>query len=412
MVKDKMELFTNAKQATKHFCRLYGKKTFFQYKRYNDLIRRFKKQYGAKNCYLASSSGRVELIGNHTDHNGGCVIGCCINLDIAAAFLPNGDNTVRIRSSKYAAIEFAVDDAENVQGGSAGMVKGVVAYLKNNNYAVGGFDAYLHSTVPSGAGISSSAAFETLVGVILSYCYNNGSIPPETLAKAGQYAENEYFNKPSGLLDQSVAAFGGLVKLDFANGVQCKKIDGKQYNVKLALVHTGKSHSNLTKLYASIPQEMRAVANKFGKERLAEVDPSEFERSYQQLERELGKRPVLRAKHFFEENARVDAADNALAEGNADKLIALVNQSGQSSMYQLQNCAVGEQDTAISDVISFIGNLPQNVGARVHGGGFAGTVLCVIPSLQFDAVYNILCERYGRKNVLSLAVRPIGATVL
>lgn len=406
-----MEQYVNAKQAIKHFESLYGKRTYSQYKRYANLIKQFKKRFNEKKCYFASSSGRVELIGNHTDHNGGRVIGCCVNLDIVAAFLPNQDNKVRIFSSQYAPIQFNVSDVEKLQGGSAGMAKGVLSYLCNNGFNVGGFNAYFHSTVPSGAGISSSAAFETLIGIIQSYLYNCGNITPETLARAGQYAENVYFNKPSGLLDQSVVAFGGLVELDFSNGVRCDKLNAKLDGAKLALINTGKSHSNLNNLYASIPQEMKAVAARFGKESLIEVDEGEFEHNYLKFQQEIGERPVLRAKHFFEENARVDATKQALLCSDLDKVIIMINESGQSSMHQLQNCAVDENDTVISDAIQFIHSL-GNVGARVHGGGFAGTVLCVIPNKLQNNVYSALCSRYNESNVLSLTIRPIGATVL
>lgn len=406
-----MEQFTNGKQACKNFEILYGKKTYSQYKRYDNLIRQFKKRFAVKSCNLASASGRVEFVGNHTDHNGGKVIGCCVNLDIVAAFLPNNSNVVRIVSSQYAPIEFCVADAEKIQGGSAGMAKGVVAYLKKNGYKVGGFDACFHSTVPSGAGISSSAAFEVLAGVIISHCYNNGTIKPDELARAGQYAENVYFNKPSGLLDQSVVAFGGIVELDFKKGVVCHSLDTTFDKVNLALVNTGKSHANLTNMYASIPQEMRQVAAYFGKERLVEVDAKQLESEFDSVRQNVGARPAYRAKHFFEENVRVDEMVVALEQCDVNKVISLVNASGDSSMNQLQNCAVDDHDTAISDAVNFARSQAL-CGARVHGGGFAGTVLCVAPTSENEKLLKQLVGKYGKKNVLPLKIRSVGAMVL
>lgn len=406
-----MERFVNARQAINYFDGLYGKKTYSQYKRYANIIKQFKKRFNEKACYLATSSGRVELIGNHTDHNGGRVLGCCVDLDVVAAFLPNNDGKVRVYGEKYSPIVFDIADSGKVQSGSIGLVKGVLAYLAANGYKVGGFTAYCSSVLPSGAGISSSAAFETLIGVIQSGLYNDGSISAETLARAGQYAENVYFNKPCGLLDQSVVAFGGLVALDFANGVHCEKLNARFDGMKLALINTGKSHSNLTHLYAAIPQEMKAVAAYFGKERLIDVNYLDFQREYVRVQNKVGARPALRAKHFFEENVRVDEAKNALLCNDLNAFISLINQSGQSSMNQLQNCAVDENDVLISDAVRFVRSL-GNVGARVHGGGFAGTVLCVIPKDLQESVCADLRVKYGGNNVLPLTVRTIGAAVL
>ena len=389
---------------------LYGRKNMQDIARYDALLNEFKQNYGYSWAHLCSSSGRVEFIGNHTDHNGGRVVGCTISLDIIAAFRPNGKNEINVVGTGRSAIKVELNDPAKL-GGSEGLVKGVVEYLLSQGYKAGGFDAYTDSTVPSGAGVSSSAAFETAIGVIVSELFNDGQISAETLAKAGQYAEREYFDKPCGLLDQSVVAVGGFVALDFADGLSYKTIDADFSKLQLVLIDNGVSHSNLSPLYAAIPAEMKAVAAFFGKERLIELDEKTFFDNYGEVEKTVGTRPALRAKHFYEENRRVDEIQLALSSGNIDKTLELVNASGDSSLYQLQNCAVDEQDTAIADIIHTARGLTYSA-ARVHGGGFAGTVLCVIPTAHATDFIAKTTEIYGKDKVLPLRLRTVGAKVL
>lgn len=397
-------------QVCKRFDSLYNKREYSQFKRYDNLIWRFKKQFKRDGCFVASSSGRVEVIGNHTDHNGGQVFTCAVNVDIIAAFLPNGTDVVRVISDGYPQITFDVSRPPQLNGG-VGLAEGVIQYLKQAGYAVGGFDLYSHSQVPGGAGVSSSAAFEMLIATIVSQCFNDGAIPLDTMAKAGQYAENKYLNKPCGLLDQGAVLIGGMVHFDFKDGFACNQAQAQTDNLRLVLVNTGKSHAGLSHLYASIPAEMFAVAQYFGKRRLIEVEAQQLYDNEQAIRASLGDRPYLRAKHFFEENTRVELMSAALAQGDVDEIIRLINASGDSSMYQLQNCAVDEHDTAISDAIRYVRSL-GNVGARVHGGGFAGTILCVMPVASFNSVYSALVERFGDKNVLLMSIRPIGTSIL
>ncbi|MDE7454203.1 MAG: galactokinase [Clostridia bacterium] len=404
-----MNTFCYTNEVCKYFDALYNKRNIDIFNRYDNLIWQFRKQFNATNCYIASSSGRVELVGNHTDHNGGKVIGCGITLDIVAVFKPNNSNTVRITSEGYSIVSFDVSQDPQITGG-AGLAEGVATYLKNAGYNVGGFDMITHSIVPSGAGVSSSAAFEMLVGTIISNCFNDGAIPTDVLARAGQYAENKYLNKPCGLLDQGVSGVGGLVRLNFANGFEASKIDSNA-DIRFVLVNTGKSHAGLSHLYASIPQEMLAVAKYFDKQRLIDVDAQQLFDNEQAIRKSLGDRPFLRAKHFMEENAIVEQMTTALQTGDTQQVIDLVNKSGDSSMYQLQNCAVDENDTAIPDAIAYARSL-GNVGARVHGGGFAGTILCVVRKADFDSVYSSLVQRYGNQCVLPMAIRNTGAIVL
>ena len=405
-----MQKFYYAQQIVPHLQGLYGKRNIADVERYEQVLNEFKRRFGYDYAYFCSSSGRVELIGNHLDHNGGVVLGCAVNLDIIAAFRPSETQVVRILGDERNPIRIDVhDDAKPV--GSAGLVKGVLTYLENAGYKVGGFDAYTNSTVPSGAGVSSSAAFELAVGSIVNHCFNDGAIPPEILAKAGQFAEREYFNKPCGLLDQSVVAVGGLVKLDFCEDLTFEQLEVPNNAFHLVLIDTGLSHSALSHLYAEIPAEMYAVAQHFGKSRLIEIDENAFFDQYDDVLRIVGQRPALRAKHFFEENRRVRLAQAALTGGDVETVVRLINESGDSSLYQLQNCAVDETDTAIYDAITLARSICP-CGARVHGGGFAGTVLCVVSSEHLSALVSGLSAAYGADRIYTLALRPLPATVL
>ncbi len=405
-----MNVFTYGREACKYFADLYGKSEYGQFLRYDKLIRNFKKYFRLTSCHLISSPGRVEVIGNHTDHNGGKVIGCAVNLDTIGAFISNDSRRIRIKSDKHSLIEFCVDDEITLKRGF-GLAHGVTEYLKNAGYAVGGFDVYTNSVLPSGAGVSSSASFEMLVAEIINESFNDGRIPVEILARAGQYAENVCLNKPCGLLDQGAVLSGGLTEFDFKNGFVAERLNSVSGGFKFVLVDTGFSHSNLPDLYASIPSDMRAVALNFGKDRLIDVDESAFMESYGSLCNIVGTDKTNRALHFFDENARVTRFALTLENGDVREITHLINASGDSSINLLRNCAVDENDTAILDAVNFARTL-GNVGARVHGGGFAGTVLCVIPDVSYNVVFGALCERYGAANVLPMRVRSVGTAVL
>ena len=404
-----MKKFSNASEVLPYLDSLYCRRNVQELDRYKAVLTQFKQLYGQSSAYLCSSSGRVEFVGNHTDHNGGRVLGCTVSMDIIAAFAPNGTDTICIEGKDRRAIKFSIYDLSKVSG-SASLARGVVAYIKGQGYKVGGFDAYTDSTVPTGAGVSSSAAFETVIATIISELFNSGGIPTEQIAKAGQFAENEYFDKPCGLLDQSVVAAGGMVSLDFFDGLHYTNVQADFSRLQLVLIDTGVSHSNLSPLYAAIPAEMKAVANYFGKQRLIDVDEQLFFAKYDEVVKAVGVRPALRAKHFYEENHRVDEIQLALSAGDLDKVLELVNSSGDSSLYQLQNCAVDDNDTAIADIIHTARNICP-CGVRVHGGGFAGTVLCVVPNEYATDFVSKVTSIYGER-VYSLRLRSVGATVL
>lgn len=405
-----MHQFTCAKEVLPYLNDLYGCRNITQFDRYARVLMEFKHIYRRSYAHLCSASGRVELIGNHTDHNGGQAIGCTVNLDVITAFAPNGTDTISIVGSGRHRIRFDVNNLDKILG-SIGLAKGVVAYFKQQGYNVGGFDAYTNSAIPGGAGISSSAAFSTTIAIILNYCFNDGQITLDEIAKAGQYAENVYFDKPCGLFDQTVIAVGGAVAIDFANGVSCKQIDTDAQGIKLVLIDTGNSHSCLSSLYATIPGEMRTVAKYFGVDRLIQLDENVFLSHFDEVKLLVGERPAFRAKHFFEENRRVAQAEVALSGGDAESLIQLVNQSGDSSLYQLQNCSIDANDTAIADIIATARAICP-CGARVHGGGFAGTVLCVVPEQFANDFVSEVTSIYGADRIYQPGIRSVGAVVL
>ena len=390
---------------------LYGKRTLANVVRLNKVLGKFRHCFGVDGGYIVSSPGRLEIVGNHTDHNGGQVVGCTVNIDIVGAFDANDKNIVCVKSSDRHDIVFNIDDIFTPERGSKGMVKGVLAYLANHGYRIGGLRAFVNSNVPVGSGISSSAAFQVMVGTMMSALYNDNAIPKEVLAAAGQYAENVYFGKPCGLLDQTVVAVGGMVLVDFSDGIRYSSVQSRLPDMDFVLINTGGSHASLTELYAAIPQDMFAVAKYFGCQRLCQVAPQMFYDNYQRVVDNLGEVAALRAKHFFEENARVRQLWQALQSGDEKAFVDIVNASGESSSKQLKNCSFGN-NTAIDDAVSFAKNLLRRGAARVHGGGFAGTVLCVVPKLQTPLFCAEAVAKYGIDNVRKVTPRACGTCVL
>lgn len=408
-----MKLVTNVNNITEDFPSLYGNIKLPQVMRYRALFRRFCKSYSKKSCYFASSSGRVEIIGNHTDHEGGKVLACAVSLDILAAFLPNDSDRLVIKAENHSDMIVELSDIENKEKTSAGMIKGVLNYFVQHGYGIGGADVYMQSIVPTGAGISSSAAFELLFAEIENQLYNRGEISVEEIAKAGQYAENEYFLKPCGLLDQTAVAVGGVVLLDFFDGVKYEKIESGLGDLSLILIDTGGSHSHLTEHYAAIPKEMKAVAGFFGKDRLCDVNESEFYEKEKEITAKLGSRSALRAEHYFEEDKRVQDAVACLQNGDQKGFLGLINASGDSSRHKLQNCAVPNvSEHPIIDAVEKVKALCADAGVRVHGGGFAGTVLCLVPNNKKKQLVKALKKEYGEKQLFEVKARSRGVTVL
>lgn len=399
-----------------NFDKLYGQNDGYQTNRYKNLFSRFKSSFGYDCCYIASSSGRVEVCGNHTDHNGGKVVSCGISLDTLAMFMPNGSSVVRIKSEGYPDIVCDLEAVDNEKKGtSAALVRGVAVALNNKGYKVGGFDSCMTSNVIGGAGISSSASFEVLIAEVFNFLFNDGVIDNETKAKVAQFAENTYFGKPCGLLDQTAIAFGGLKVLDFSdvNHIKVTDIKNNLNGLSLFLIDTGGSHANLTEEYAAIPYEMKLVASYFGKGRLIDVGEENFYNELPKIYGKLPDRAINRAIHFFSENKRVDKLACALNNNDYDTFLACVKESGVSSLCRLQNCYVaGSLDQSIPKALAVAEHYLRGGANRVHGGGFAGTILNIVKTEYAEDFVNVMKKIFGEKAVIPFSVRSVGTIVL
>ncbi|MCQ2387399.1 MAG: galactokinase [Clostridia bacterium] len=403
-------------QIKSHFEKLYGGDYSFQEKRYENAFSNFKKTFGVKESFVASSSGRVEVIGNHTDHNGGRGISCSLSLDTLAFFLPTDDNKIHIKSEGYDDIIINVNKpAKPIKGSSQALTLGVLKGLTDRGYKVGGFNAYLTSNVCGGAGISSSASFEVLIAEIENFLYNNSKISAEEKAIISQFAENVYFGKPCGLLDQTAIAFGGLNKLDFAKKgkIKVSKINDDLSDYTLILINTGGSHADLTDEYASIPKEMFSVAKALKAERLIDITKKDFFNRIGGVKTKLSDRAVCRAIHFYEENERVDLASKSLNDKDYETFIDCVNKSGISSLCKLQNCFVGGRvDQPIIKALSLSAPFLCGGANRVHGGGFAGTILNIVKNENVNSFIKNVSKYYKEKDIIKLHVRSVGTIVL
>lgn len=403
-------------QVRKYFTTLYGEDSNWQYERYQGELSRFKKEFNVKNAYIASSSGRVEVIGNHTDHNGGYVVSCAISLDTIAMFLPTDDNKITIKSLGYddIIVDCFGDEIEKI-GTSSALVRGVVVGLKERGYKVGGFNACFSSNVLGGAGISSSASFEVLVTEILNFLYNEDKIDNETKSKISQFSENKYFGKPCGLLDQTAIAYGGLKKLDFSDKekIQVTNINNSLKDYTLILVNTGGSHENLTDEYASIPREMLSIANLMGRERLIDIPEKEFYEKLPSVMDKVCDRAICRAVHFYNECKRVNIVKESLENRDYETFLAQINNSGISSLTKLQNCYVpGSDEQLIPKALSICENYLHGGANRVHGGGFAGTILNIVKNdFVNDFIANV-SRFYKKEDIIPLKVRACGTIVL
>ena len=386
--------------------------------RYRSVAEGFRALKGEPPESFYSSSGRAEIIGNHTDHNQGKVIVAAISCDIVAAVKKRNDGVAEIVSKGFKPIRFRLSDTSlkrHETGRSASLARGVAAAIAKRGFPVkefGGFSAYTESTVFRGAGVSSSAAFEVLVAEIFNSLYLKGRLSPGDKAAIGQFAENVYFGKPCGLLDQSGVAYGGLNEIDF------KRPDTpfvaplpvpKGY--VLAITNTGGSHASLTEHYAAIRKEMGEAAAFFGKKALREVDEREFFSAIPALRKKVSERAVLRAFHFFEENERADRAAQALKRGETDTFLRLLKESGESSQKYLQNCFVpGSESQPVALALKISEKILKNGGYRLHGGGFAGTVLACVSENELGNYVREMSRVFGRENVFCASVRTVGAT--
>lgn len=390
----------------------------YQQERYIKALESFEKIYGEKEVEIYSAPGRSEVGGNHTDHQYGKVLATSINLDAIAIVAPKDEAVIDLKSEGYDRIQVDLDhlDKNDVkEGSSESLIAGVAFKLKEEGYKIGGFEAYVTSDVLNGAGMSSSAAFEVLIGNILSGLYNDMKISPVFLAQAGQFAENEFFGKPCGLMDQMASSVGGLINIDFEDPKNPKikkvEVDFEEYGHSLCIVDTKGSHADLTDDYAAIPEEMKEVAGFFDKAVLREVDKDDFYLNLPKIREILGDRAVLRAMHLFEENKRVDEQVKALEDGDFATFKKLIKESGNSSFKYLQNVYsnhdLNNQSVSIGLAMSDI-SLGDRGVSRVHGGGFAGTIQAFVPN-DIVGMYKKNMEHvFGEGACHVLKVRPYG----
>ncbi|MBR5798781.1 MAG: galactokinase [Lachnospiraceae bacterium] len=393
-------------------------KLVYQKGRYINAIRCFETYYGASDVNIFSAPGRSEVGGNHTDHQHGEVLAASINLDTIAVVRATEDKQIKIISDDYDEVVISLDDLEakeEEKETTIALIKGVLAGFVEGGHQIGGFCAYATSDVLIGAGLSSSAAFETLIGTILSGLYNNMSVSPVEIAMIGQYAENVYFGKPCGLMDQMACSVGNLVHIDFENPKDPKveKLDFNmsEHGYSLCITDTKGSHADLTAEYAAVPQEMKAVANYFGKEVLRDVTYEEVFREIATLRKTLGDRSVLRAVHFLRENERVVKEVNALKWGDMNLFLDNVKESGDSSFKYLQNVYssndVENQNISIALMMSDVLLKTEGV-SRVHGGGFAGTIQAFVKN-DFVANYKENMDHiFGEGSCKDLRIRKYG----
>ena len=390
----------------------------YQEERYVRALGEYVKIFGEQEVEIYSAPGRSEVGGNHTDHQHGMVLATSINLDAIAIVNKNEDSSVNIYSDGYGMIELCADELEKrpeEENTSAGLIRGVLAGLSERGYKVGGFNSYVTSDVLNGAGMSSSAAFETIIGTIISGLYNDMVISMVEIAQVGQYAENVYFGKPCGLMDQTACAVGGLIHIDFADPakpiVEKVNVDFEEHKYSLCIVDTKGSHHDLTEDYAKIPEEMKLVAEFFGKEFLREVPKADFYANIAALREKTGDRPVLRALHFFEDNDRVADQVNALNNGDFEGFLKMIKQSGDSSFKYLQNIYtnkdVQNQSMSIALAVSEM-TLKDHGVCRVHGGGFAGTIQAFVQNDFVETYRAALDAVFGEGACHVLKVRKYG----
>ncbi len=402
------------------FARLYKSEDIDTQKaRYIRVANTFEELYGAdREVSLFSAPGRTEVGGNHTDHNHGCVLAAAVDLGSIAVAGKNGENIVRVKTERYNmdVVDLSELDVVPAQmNKSISLVRGVCAAFKKRGYNIGGFDASTASDVISGSGLSSSAAFEVLLGTMLNHLYNDGKVSAVEIAQIAQYAENEYFGKPCGLMDQMACSVGGFVAIDFKDPSQpvINKVnfDFASCGHALCIVDTKADHSDLTDEYAAVRGEMEKAASKFGKSVLRDVDRSEFEKNISAVREYAGDRAVLRALHFFNENERVAAQAKALENGDFEKFKALIIESGNSSYMYNQNVYTckAPQSQAVSVALAMCDNILKGKGAwRVHGGGFAGTIQAFVPLDLLDEFKSKMSAVFGDDACYVLNIRPDG----
>lgn len=402
----------------KDFSLLYGE-TENSKKRYLNACDSFKEIFSDnREIFLFSAPGRTEVGGNHTDHQHGCVLAGSVNLDVIAVVALNQDNVVRIKSQGFPMDEIELSNLSPIdteKGKSPALIRGMCGIMKDMGYNVSGFDAYTTSNVLKGSGLSSSAAFEVLIGVIINGLFNQNKADSVTIAKIAQKAENVYFGKPCGLLDQMASSVGGFTAIDFKDPVNpvINKVDFNisEKNHSLCIVNTGGNHSNLTSDYADITVGCKDVAKFFGKEFLRDVDENDFYSNLKELRKTVSDRGILCAIHFFDENKRAVMQADALREGRFEDFLNLIKESGNSSFKYLQNVysARFPNEQGISVALALTERFLKGRGAsRVHGGGFAGTIQAFVPNDILNDYKEMIEKVFGEGSCYILNIRSVG----
>lgn len=397
--------------------KVYGESTKSA-ERFRALAENFQKKYGHDEAEFFSAPGRTEIIGNHTDHNGGKVIAGSIDLDTIGAAQLNNSSVIHITSEGYdkeIVIDITKLDSVPKVSGTEALLAGMMEGAQKFGFKVGGFDAYVSTNVIAAAGVSSSASFEMLVCTIVNHFFNDGAMSCADYAKIGKYSENVYWNKASGMMDQMACAVGGPVLFDFSNGSQPEyrplSFSFEKKGYRLVIVNTGKGHADLSEEYSGIPYEMKEAAKVLGVELLCESDLDSLLVHVNEIPND---RAVLRAIHFFEENRRVDEMAAAIEADDIEAVLRLVNESGTSSWellqncYSLQNCKEQKITLTLALTQLFLKGIGDGV-CRVHGGGFAGVIMCLVPIAEADNYVNYIAKYVGDSNVYPMNIRAVGA---
>ena len=387
-------------------------------RRFEDLLKRHEELFGKKDAAIFSAAGRTEIAGNHTDHNLGKVIGGTINLDTIGAVSRRSDSKVIINSEGFPVVEVDISDLEPKEAeknDTAALVRGIAEGFRRRGLTIGGWEANTTTRVLGGSGLSSSAAIEVLIAEIFNNFYNEDVLEPIELAKIGQFAENVYYGKPSGLLDQACCAQGGIVGIDFKDSgnpvLTPLDVDFSSYGYTMIITNTHGSHADLTGEYAAVPPEMREIAAFYGKKNLREVEFSDFLRDMAEIRKKVqNDRALLRAYHFFTENKRVDLMLQELKDGDIDTFLYLVEESGNSSFRFLQNVypSSSPANQGLSLAIALSEEILRGDGAsRVHGGGFAGTIQAYVPDNLIDRYISGMEGLFGKGCTTKIAIRKM-----
>lgn len=414
----KNDILTNA--FLERLVSVYGNdEAYFQQERYLKLVESFETDF-SENADLRffSAPGRTEVGGNHTDHNNGKVLAAAINLDAVGVVSPRDDSIICVNSEGYSPISVDSADLEikdDEAGKSTALIRGICARLGQLGYKYGGFNASVTSRVLSGSGLSSSAAYEVLIGTILNYLYNDGKISAVEIAQISQYAENVYFKKPCGLMDQTACSVGGFVQIDFEDTAKpvINKVDFDiaKHGYNLCIVDTGGNHADLTGDYAAIRLEMNSVAEYFSKSVLRQVPESDVFDNIGEIRKKTGDRAIERAIHFYNENKRVERLADALAIGDFESFKATIIESGKSSYMYNQNCfTLSNPDSQpVALALCLTEELLKGKGAyRVHGGGFAGTIQAFVPVEETENYVSSMKKVFGENSCYILKVRSHG----